>query len=140
MRVRHGALSGCVLRRPLPGTGGALHELPVEAEQILEVIVVPLDGVGGPGTLQPAGDRVDALATAEAVLPAEALLLDACAFGLQTDELGVARAMHLAERVSASDEGDGFLVIHRHAGERFPECPGPRPSGSGLLFGPSGLT
>ena len=52
----------------------------------------PADGVGRPGALEPAGDRVGALASAIAVLPAESLFLDVLALGLGT-------ALAIAERL-----------------------------------------
>ena len=88
---------------------------------------------------RPAGDRVGALAGAEAVLPAEALLLDGAALGLGADVVGVDGAVGLAERVAADDERDRLLVVHRHAAERLADVPGGA-SGSGLPFGPSGFT
>ena len=69
--------AGAVLGRPLVRAGGALREFPFIAEQVFEVVVVPLHRVGGPCALQPAGDRVGAFAAAKGVLPAEALLFDA---------------------------------------------------------------
>jgi hypothetical protein len=46
--------------------------------------------------------------------------------------------MRLAEGVTAGDERDGFLVVHRHAGEGFANVLG---GGQriGLPFGPSGI-
>ena len=74
------------------------------------------------------------------VLPAEALVLDRAALGLGADQVGVAGAVALAERVAAGDERDGLLVVHRHAARRSRGCRGPTASGSGLPFGPSGFT
>ncbi len=103
---------------------GALRELPLEAEQVFQVVVVPLRWVGGPGALQSAGPRVGAVAAANAILPAEALFFDAGALGFGTDILArIDRAMGFAERVSAGDEGYRLLVIHRHAAERLPDMP-----------------
>ena len=50
-------------------------------------------------------------------MPAKALRLNACAFRLRTDQTGITGTMRLAKGVTAGDERDGFLVIHRHAGE-----------------------
>ena len=59
-----------------------------------------------------------ALARAVAVGPAEALLLDAGAFGLRPHELIRAGcAVAFAECVPPGGERDGFLVVHRHAGK-----------------------
>ena len=116
-------------RRPSAPTGcapaGLLRQLPLVAEQVLEEAVVPRRRRGRPGDLEAAGDRVAALAGAEAVLPAEALLLEGGGLGLGADVLvRVGRAVGLAERVAAGDERDGLLVVHRHAAERLADVPG----------------
>ena len=102
---------------PLPGAGRALDQLPLVAEQHVEVAVVPLRRVGLPGAFDAAGGGVHALAGAEPVDPAQALLLDGGGFGFRTHQLRVARAVRLAEGVAAGDERDGLFVVHRHAGE-----------------------
>ena len=80
--------------------------------------MIPLDRVGRPGALEPAGDRVDALAGAEGVLPAEALLFDARALRLGADVVvRVGRAVRFAKGVPAGDQRDGLLVVHGHAPE-----------------------
>ncbi len=105
--------------------GGALREFPFIAEQVVEVVVVPLHRVGGPCALEPAGDRVGAVAAAKGVFPAEALLFDVGALGLGTDILvRIGSAMGFAERVSAGDEGNRLLVIHRHSAEGLSDIPG----------------
>ena len=123
--VRH-RVRGCGIRRnPLPRAGRALHQIPVVAEQRREETVVPPRRGGCPGTLEPAGDRVIARAAAEGVLPAEALLLDARAFGFATDVLvRVGGTVGLAEGMPAGDEGDRLLVVHCHARERLANIPG----------------
>ena len=90
------------------------------AVQVLEVVVVPLHRVGGPCALQAAGDRIAAFAAAKAVLPAEALLLQVGALWFGTDVLVLrSSTMCFAERVSAGNERNRLLVIHRHAAERL---------------------
>ena len=122
--IGHGARRRGILRRPLVSTGGALREFPFIAEQVFEVVVVPLHRVGGPCAFQAAGDRVDAFAAAKGVLPAEALLFDASPLGFGTDILArIGSAVALAEGVSAGDERHRLLVIHGHAGERLPDVP-----------------
>src|SRR6516225_4806232 len=115
--IGHCAGAGAILRRPLIGAGRALGQLPLIAEEVREELVAPFGRRRGPGDLEAAGDRIAPLATAVARLPAEALLLDARALGLGTDELRIACTMRLAETVAAGDERDGLLVIHRHARE-----------------------
>jgi len=115
-----------VLGDPLVGAGGALGELPLVAEEDLEEAVVPLVRGVGPGDLQAGGDRVGALAGAVRRPPTQALLLDRRALGLGADQVGVAGAVGLAERVTAGDERDGLLVVHRHPGERLADVAGGR--------------
>jgi hypothetical protein len=80
------------------GAARSLDQFPLITEQGLEVAVVPLDRIGSPGAFDSAADGVFALAGAEAVLPAEALFLDAGAFRLTPDILvGVVGAVRLAE-------------------------------------------
>ena len=122
--IRHGTLCRCVLVRPLLGAGGALRELPFIAEEVFQVVVVPLHRVRGPCALQAAADGIDAFSAAEAILPAQALLFDWCALGFGADILArIGGAMSLAEGVSAGDEGNRLLVIHCHAKERLPDIP-----------------
>src|SRR5207244_2655565 len=79
--------------------------------------VRPFDRSGCPGALETAGDRVVGHSAAMAALPAETLLRDVRAFGLGANLRRVAGAMALAERVPASRQGDGLLVVHRHVVE-----------------------
>ena len=68
---------------------------------------------------------MNALARAQGVLPAEALLLDAGTLGFGTNMLvRVGGTMGLAEGVPAGNEGHCLLVIHRHARERFSDVQG----------------
>ena len=109
-----------VLGSPLEGPGRALGQLPVVAEQVVEVAVVPFHRVGRPGAFQAAGDRVVAFTGPEPVRPAETLLLEAGGLGLGAAVLsGVGGAMGFAEGVAARDQGHGLLVIHGHAAERL---------------------
>src|SRR5262249_58234329 len=83
--------------------------------------VVRLRRLAGAGPLEPARDRVVALAAAKPVLPAETLLLQAGALRFATDVLGGrSGTVRLADRVAADDERHRLLVVHRHAGERLP--------------------
>src|SRR5947209_6102643 len=124
MGIRNSACPSAVLGSPLVRTGWALHELPLIAVQVLQVIVAPLHWSGGPCDLQPAADRVHAMAVAKVVFPAEALLLDGSALGFGADILArIGGAMSLAERVATGNQGNGFLIIHRHTGEGLPNVP-----------------
>ena len=126
VRVRHGALGLGVLRASTAcAPAGLVVSSQSYVEQVVEEAVVPLRRLVGPGALEPAGDRVGALAAAEAVLPAEALLLDRGsprAPGRRRSR--VDRAVGLAERVAADDERDRLLVVHRHAGEGLADVRG----------------
>ena len=125
VRVRNRTRAGAPLRRPLIGAGRAFRQLPFVAEQVLEEVVAPFRRRRGPDDLYAAGDRVIAFAGAEFILPPEALLFDGRAFGFGADiDLGVGGAVRLAEGMAARDQRDGFLVVHRHALERFTDVPG----------------
>ena len=123
--IRHRIGRRIVLRRPLVRAARALRKLPVVAEQVLEEVVVPLRGCGGPGAFQAARDRVAALAGAEGVPPAETLLLEAGALGFDANvPARIGGAVSLAEGVSAGDQGHRLFVVHRHAAERLANVPG----------------
>ena len=124
MRVGHGTRGLLVCRSPLVRAGGALGQLPLVAEERVEVARVPFDGIRRPGAFEAAGRAVHAFAAAEAILPSESLLFDRSAFRRRADEGGVARAVHLAEGVSARGQRDGLLVVHRHACEGLADVHG----------------
>ena len=124
VRIRHRAGTSALLRCPLVRARGALGQLPLEAEQVLEEVVAPAGGRRGPGDFETAADRVPAPAGAEAAGPAETLRLDARGFRLGADVLGVPCAVGLAEGVTAGDQRHGLLVVHGHAGEGFADVAG----------------
>src|ERR671910_1336986 len=109
MSIGHGALSRGISGSPLLRTGGARRERPVVLEQVVQEPVVPLRRLVGPCALQPAGDRVGAIAAAEGVPPAEALLIEGGSLGFRTDVLRSDRTMGLAECVAAADERNCLL-------------------------------
>ena len=115
VRVRHGVLRGASLGRPLVGAGGGLGEFPFVVPEVLEVFVRPAGGRAGPSAFEAAGDRVDTVALAEGVLPAEAHLFEGGAFGFRADmAVGRGGSVGLTERVATGDERDGLFVIHGH--------------------------
>ena len=118
VRVGHGACAGGVLGLPLVRAGRALRQLPLVAEQGLEVAVVPLDRVRGPGAFEAAGDRVARPCRCRSCSSSRGPA-PRCrrprARGRRTCR--IAGAVGLAEGVAAGDERHGLLVVHRHAGE-----------------------
>ena len=137
--IRHGVRAGAALRHPLPRTGWALRHLPLVAEQGVEVAVVPCHRGGGPCAFDAAGNRIAALAAAEAALPAESLRLDGGALGLGTDMGGSPAPWALpkvcppATRATVSSS---FMAMRA----KVSRMSRPEATGSGLPFGPSGLT
>src|SRR4030095_15120321 len=112
--------SGIRLRSVLLAAGRARRQLIIVLVEIIEEPVVTLCRFGGPGALQPARDRVAALAAAKTVLPAETLLLQTGTLRFGTDVPGGGGGtVRLADRVAADDERNRLLVVHRHAGERL---------------------
>src|SRR5205814_6860584 len=67
--------------------------------------------------------RVTPFAGLEFALPAEALLLDASGFRLCAHQCRIASAVGFSEGVTAGNQRNCLLVIHRHAGERFADIP-----------------
>lgn len=124
VRIRNGL--GGALGDPLVRAGRALGQFPLVAEQVLEEVVAPLRGRGGPGHFQAAGDGVGALAGAEAAAPAQALFFDAGRFRLRPHVGGRTGPVGLAEGVAARDQRDRLFIVHRHAGERLADVPGRR--------------
>ena len=117
MGIGNGALRLRIPGLPLLRTRRALGELPVVLVQVLQEPVVPLGRLVRPGALQPAGERVGALAAPEGVPPTEALLLDGCTFGFGTAVFLTDGAVGLAERVAADNERQRLLVVHGHPAE-----------------------
>ena len=115
--VNHHVFGGDVFGTPLDGTGGSGHLLPLVLEQHFEVAHVPLGGVGFPGAFEATGGGVAAFACAVAVDPAKAHFLDGRTLWLWAHFGCIACAVHLAEGVTTSDQGHGFVVVHGHAGE-----------------------
>src|SRR5262252_639548 len=56
-------------------------------------------------------------------LPAESHLLNGRCLGVGANKLRIARAVGLAEGMSAGDESNGLLIVHGHAAERFANVP-----------------
>ena len=121
VRVRHGARRFGILGRPLFATACTLYQFPLVTEQVVEVAVVPLHGIVGPCAFQSAADGVAAFAAGKAVLPAKPLLLNAGRFGFRADVLArVGGAVAFAKRMTTRNQRDRLFVVHRHAGEGFP--------------------
>src|ERR1017187_7802336 len=98
----------------------ALGQFPFVAEQVREEVVAPVRRRRGPNDFQAAADRVIPFARAKFALPAEALLLEAGGFRHWADILvWIGSAVGLAEGVTAGNERNGLLVVHRHAGKGF---------------------
>src|SRR5262249_8481871 len=104
----------------LLAAGRARRQPIIVLVEIIEEPVVPLRRFGGPRALEPARDRVAAVAAAKPVLPAETLLLQTGALRFGTDVLGGGGStVALADCGATDDERTFLLVVHRHAGERL---------------------
>ncbi len=104
-------------RDPLLRAGRALAQLPIVFEQVLEEMIAPLGRCLRPRDLETARDGVRAATGRESAHPAQALMFELAALGIDTDVFGVARAMRFAKGVATGDQGHGFFVVHRHARE-----------------------
>src|ERR1700678_2661919 len=101
-------------------TGWTFRQLPFIAEQVGEEAVAPLGRRRGPNHFETAADRVAAVTVAKFILPSKALIFDVGAFWLIAYIIsGNAGAVRLAESVTAGNECDGLLIVHRHARKRL---------------------
>src|SRR5579871_3111154 len=124
VRIRNRARASAIFRGPLLRACGTLREFPFVAEQVCEKVVTPLRRCSGPCDFQSATDRVAAVSVAKRVAPAQALLLDRSALGLARNILlGIGSAVSLAESMTAGNERNRLLVVHRHAGEGLADIP-----------------
>src|SRR5690606_26413416 len=98
-------------------TRWAFDQFPFITKEHIEVAHVPMGGIGFPSAFHAAGSGVDAHAIAKFILPAKTHFFQRSSFRLRSDQFRVTCAMCLAEGVSASDEGNGFFIVHSHAGE-----------------------
>ena len=119
MRIRHGIRERPIGGDPLMRASGAFRQHPIMVQQVLEVVIVPLGRVDGPGAFDPAGNGMHAHAGMEAAHPAKPHLLKRCGFRFRANMARGASAMALAEGMATCRQRDGFFVIHRHAGEGF---------------------
>ena len=125
VRIRHVLVGRTVFGSPLVRPGGGLGQFPLVAEQVVEVAVRPFDRRRRPRALQTARDRVAGVAGAVGADPSETLVLDRAGFRFGADVFAdVGRPVGFAERVTAGDQRDGFLVVHRHPSERFADVVG----------------
>ena len=98
---------------------GRVSELPVVVEQQVEVAVVPLGGVGGPGTFNTGADGIAPHTTSGVVHPTEALLLNVSTFRGRAEVTGVTITVSLTHGVTTGGESNSLFVIHCHAGKGF---------------------
>ena len=103
---------------PLQRTGRTLRLNPLVFKQIFEVSVVPLRRIWRPAAFDAVGHRVFTEARAFRVVPTEAHRLDGRDLGRRPNVFCRHHAVTLAEGVTAGDQSDCFLVIHRHTTER----------------------
>ncbi len=117
--VRYGTGTGVALGLPLPSPCGALSEFPLVAKKVLEVVVAPLGGGGGPGALEAAGSGVFGVAFAVGILPALTHFFHGSAGWFATHKAWVSCTVHFAKGVSTGHQGHGFFVVHGHATKGF---------------------
>src|SRR3546814_19944083 len=101
VRFRDRARAVPVLGRPLVRSGGALRQLPLVVEEILEEVVAPLRRRRRPRHLDAAGDRVATLAGAVRADPAESLFPERPGLGIWSNALGGPGPGRLADHVPA---------------------------------------
>ena len=125
---------------PLLGAGRALGQLPLEVEQVLEEVVAPLGRRLGPGDFRAAGDGVGADAGAVLAVPAEALVLDARRLPVPARRTTDRRRRGSCRRCGRRRSARPSPRRSSPCGRRSRGCRRAAATGSGLPFGPSGLT
>src|SRR3954447_21046549 len=106
VRIRHGSFARIALGLPLVCATGPFGHLPLVLKEMLEVVVAPLSGLGGPGHLNSAGDGVAGDAGLVGTCPAQTLVLDGCAFRFLVEMLPRGCAVSLSEGVASGNEGN----------------------------------
>ena len=109
---------------PLVGTGRRFHQFIVILEQQPEIVVAPAGGVVRPRALDARGGDIAGRNLVLIDQPAEALQVQILAFGCAAEGVGRGCAVGLAEGVATGGKGNGFLVVHRHAGKGFAHVAG----------------
>ena len=123
--VRHRTDPGALLGPPLMCTRGAFGQFPLIPEQMLEKVVVPLRGRGGPGHLQTAGNGIPGDTAAVLAAPASPCASRSAASGVRAHMGSIARAVGLAESMPTGDQRHRLLIVHRHALECLADIPRP---------------
>src|SRR6478752_8392691 len=136
MRIRHRAVAGAILRRPLIRTRRTLGQLPIVFEKVFEEVVAPLGRRRGPCDFETAADGVSPKTFTEFILPPEALVFDCGAFRFGAYVVRWnSSAVSLPEGMAGCNQCDCFLVVHGHALEGFANVPARR-NGIGLSIRP----
>ena len=100
---------------PLCRSGRALRLDPVETEQIVEILGGEGDRVRRPCPFKTAGNRILCIALAALAFPAQSLFFDSGSGWFRGQALvRFMCTMRLAERMTARDQRERFLVIHCH--------------------------
>ena len=107
-------------RLPDIGAGAGCGDVPVIAEQQIEIAVIPLDRIRGPRALKARGGGVVPLARAMGVDPAQSHFLHRSTFRFAADSILGTGTMAFAKGVAARDQRHGVFIVHAHTRECFP--------------------
>ena len=117
VRIGHRPRARIAFGLPLVRAGRAFGQFPFIAEQGFEIAHVPARGRGLPGAFEATRDRMHADAGAVLAAPTQALRFDVRGLGFGAHIARRPSAVRLAEGMAARDQGDGFFIVHRHAGK-----------------------
>ena len=117
VRIRHGAFAANCC--PLLGTRRAFCQLPLVAEQRIEIGHVPRNRCCRPSAFDAAGCCVNTNAGFKAVLPTKTHLFNQCAFRLCAHQRRIAGAVCFTECVTTRNKCDSLFVIHAHTRKRI---------------------
>src|ERR1700722_12166729 len=111
MGVRYRICACVTFWLPLMRPTRTLRQFPLVLEQVFEEVVTPFCRRVGPCDFEAAGDGVTCDARGVGTCPAEALLFDRRAFGLNSHVLfRRSGSVGLAEGMTARDQGDRLFV------------------------------
>ena len=83
----------------------------------MEIAVIPLRGMGGPGAFDAAGHGVAPDTPGGVVHPAEALLFDVCGLRCGAKIFSIAIAVCFSNGMPACCQCNSLFIIHRHTSE-----------------------
>src|SRR5690606_19393468 len=93
---------------------------PFMIQQKVQITVIPLRGIGGPGPFQPGSHRIFTVSFAFWVKPSQALRMNTFFLRITTQCRRVAITVTLTYCVPTNGKSCSFFIIHGHSAEGNP--------------------